>query len=134
MATKNIEVQKETQATPERAEPTRDQPVYIPATDIYETAKDILVVADMPGVDDRHVEVKLENNVLEISGHTAPDEIQGHEVLYRGYVAGDYQRSFAISDGVNRDGIKAQIKDGVMRITLPKAERLQAKTIKVETG
>lgn len=134
MASSNAEIQKDSTGTAARAEPSRDVPVYIPAADIYETATDILVIADMPGVDDQHVEVKLENDVLEIAGRAVPDEVEGHEAIYRGYAAGDYRRAFTITDGVDRAGIKARIKDGVMRITLPKSERLQAKSIKVESG
>lgn len=116
------------------AEETRNTPVYTPNTDIYETRDAIIVVADMPGVDDKHVEVQLENDVLTLTGRSSPEEIPGLDLLYRGYSTGDYRRSFTLSDNVKRENIKARIKDGVLRITLPKAKRNQPREIPVENG
>lgn len=114
------------------AENTRDVPVYVPATDIYETPQTIVVVADMPGVDEKRVDINLENNVLTIAGHRAAEDEAPRQLVCCGYLQGDYRRTFAISDDVNRDGIRAQMKNGVLRITLPKSEKLQPRKIAVE--
>ena len=115
-------------------EQTRNVPCYSPAVDIYETETDVFVVADMPGVDDKHVEVSLEDNVLTLTGHGAADSAEGYTVLGRGYAAGDYTRAFNLSEDVDRDGIKAQMKNGVLRIRLPKAAEKQPRKIAVESA
>lgn len=118
-----------------RVEQTRDVPVYIPDTDIYETDDAIVVVADMPGVDEKHVDVDLEQRVLTISGTSAEAEtFEGYALAAQGYRPGDYRRSFTLSNDVDVDGITARIKDGVLRIRLPKAKELQPRKIQVECG
>jgi len=132
MTAVNVETRKTENTRP--AEETRDTPVYAPDTDICETKDAIIVVADMPGVDDKHVEVQLENDVLTLTGRSSPEETQGLDLLYRGYSSGDYQRSFTLSEDVERENIKARIKDGVLRITLPKTRKNQPMEITVENG
>lgn len=114
------------------AKEKRNTLFYAPNTDIYETRDAIIVVADMPGVDDKHVEVQLENDVLTLTGQPSPEEVHGLDILHREYSIGDYQRSFTLSDNVKRENIKARIKDGVLRITLPKAKGNQPREIPVE--
>jgi len=128
----NVETRKTESTRP--VEETRDTPVYAPDTDIRETQDAIIVVADMPGVDDKHVEVQLENDVLTLTGRSSPEETQGLDLLYRGYSSGDYQRSFTLSEDVERENIKARIKDGILRITLPKTRKNQPREIAVESG
>ncbi len=117
-----------------RVEQTRDMPVYIPDTDIYETDNAVVVVADMPGVDDKHVDVDLEQRVLTITGTVEPEKWEGYELAAHGYRSGNYRRSFTLSNDVDVDGISARIKDGVLRIRLPKAKELQPRKIQVECG
>jgi len=116
------------------AEHTRDVPVYIPATDIYETAEAVMVVADMPGVDKSQIDINLENNVLTITATREETHPENGQLLYGGYTPGDYKRSFTLTEEVDREGIKANIKDGVLRITIPKAKELQPRKIAVESG
>lgn len=113
-------------------EHTRDLPVYVPDTDIYETEDAVVVVADMPGVDEKHVDVDLENRTLTINGHQVPETFAGFELAYAGYRPGNYRRSFKLSEDVDVEGITARIKDGVLRIRLPKAKELQPRKIPVE--
>ena len=116
------------------AEETRSTLVYSPDTDIFETKDAIVVVADMPGVDEKHVDIQMENDVLTLTGRASNEAVQDMDLLYRGYSTGDYKRSFSLSEDVERDGIKARIKDGVLRITLPKARKNQPREIPVENG
>ena len=116
------------------AEHTRDTPVYVPATDIYETPQSVVVVADMPGVDEKHVDINLENNVLTLSANREAEADKSGQLLCCGYTPGSYKRTFALTDGVDREGIKARMKDGVLRITLPKSKELQPRKITVEAG
>lgn len=133
MATK--ELKQHTTQTNNRPERTRTQRVFQPATDIYETAEEIVVVADMPGVDERAVDVTLENNELTIAGTATAQWPQGHELVDAEFDAGDhgYERTFVLSDQVDRDRIQATMKDGVLRLRLPKAKAVTKKiTVKAE--
>jgi HSP20 family protein len=130
--TTNMEQKK--QETLKESEHTRDRPVYLPATDIYETDGAVVVVADMPGVDEKNVDVDLDDDVLTLTGHTVPEPFEGVDLVCCGYRPGDYRRSFTLSDGVEREGIKAQLKNGVLRVTLPKAKKAEPRKIAVETA
>lgn len=115
-------------------ESTRDRPVYIPATDIYEDENAVTVVADVPGVDDKTVEISLENDVLTIKGHTTADTREGFQPLHRGFCPCEYQRAFTLGADVDRAKIKAQVRNGVLTITLPKAAEAQPRKIAVESA
>ena len=104
------------------AERTRTRTVFSPATDIVETEAELIVVADMPGVDERSVEVTLENERLTIVGRNTAESPQGYELSYGEYESGDYEYAFTISENIDRDQIRATVNQGVLRIRLPKAE------------
>lgn len=105
----------------EGIERTRQRVEFLPPADIYENATEVVVVADMPGVTPKAVDVTVENNVLTIRGKVDERKPEGHSLSYQEYAEGDYVRSFALSDEVNRDGIKATMNNGVLTLTLPKA-------------
>ncbi len=130
MADSKKDATREVQTTLE-TEPTRDRKIYIPPVDIIENADAILLIADMPGVDEKNVDIILEKGVLTISGVIEPDEHAGYRITYAEYDIGDYQRSFSISDEIDNDKIRATVKDGVLRLTLPKAEPAKPKKIAV---
>ncbi len=125
---------KETELQARRGEQTRDLAVLAPATDIHETEKEIHVVMDLPGVRQDQVEVTLENRDLTISARSAPEEPAGHELVYREFGASEFRRSFTLADEVDRGGISARIKNGVLRLVLPKAAEAQPRKIEVRTG
>jgi HSP20 family molecular chaperone IbpA len=124
------ELQKKEAASPEGVERTRPRKVYTPAVDILERKDDIIVTADMPGVDEKTVDVTLEKNVLTIAGSVDTILPDSHRLLQAEYGVGDYQRAFTISEEVDRDRIHATVKNGVLRLVLPKAAA--AKTRKIE--
>jgi HSP20 family protein len=103
------------------AERTRDRVAFVPRVDIYETNDGIFLVADMPGVDEKSVDITLEKDVLTIDGYVEPVAPEGYRLAYAEYRVGDYQRRFTLSDQIDRDGIEAMMKDGVLRLHLPKA-------------
>jgi HSP20 family protein len=115
--------------TVERTRPGR---VYTPAVDIYETSEAVVLVADMPGVDQQSVDVTLDKGVLTIYGHVEPWQPEGHSLRYAEYGVGDYQRSFTISNEIAWDKIEGTVKDGVLRLTLPKVGPAQTKKIPVK--
>jgi HSP20 family protein len=133
--TKDLQIQEnEKQEVVESgAERTRDRTCFVPRADIYETNDSITVVADMPGVDENSVDITLEQNVLTINGYAAPAEPEGYRLAYAEYRVGDYQRRFTISGQIDRDKIEAVMKDGVLRLHLPKVEPT-ARRIAVKAG
>jgi HSP20 family protein len=123
-----------TRASEARPERTQHRRVFTPRVDIHETPENIVVLADMPGVDDKDVEVTLEKNVLTIEGRTHDDPRPGFRPLMMEVAAGDWRRVFTLSAEVDRERIAASLKDGVLRLTLPKAEPAKARKISVKAG
>ncbi|HWR71906.1 MAG TPA: Hsp20/alpha crystallin family protein [Nitrospirota bacterium] len=126
------EIQKKEAATPEGVERTRPRKVYTPAVDILERKDDIVVTADMPGVDEKSVDITLEKNVLTIYGMVEPQFPEGQRLALSEYGVGDYQRAFTLSEEVDRDRINASVKNGVLRLVLPKAAAVKARKIEVQ--
>lgn len=106
----NAEVEQKT--APARA--------YVPAVDIVDNDKDTLLILDMPGVVESGVDLSLEKNILTIHAKPVESTHEGKELVYSEYGEGDYKRSFSISEEVDRDNITASLKDGVLRVRLPK--------------
>ncbi|MBF0539139.1 MAG: Hsp20/alpha crystallin family protein [Nitrospirae bacterium] len=128
------EYQKKEAETTEGVERTRARKVYNPLVDIIERGNDILVIADVPGVDEKSVDITLEKNVLTITGYVEPEVEDKLRLAYAEYGIGDYQRSFTLSDEVDRDGIEATVKDGVLKVVLPKAAAIKTRKIEVKVA
>lgn len=105
--------------------------VYLPNVDIVEDKDNIIITADMPGVGEGEANVTLENDVLTIEGKVGTGEWGSRRLAYAEYGIGDYYRSFVITEPIDRDKIQAMIKDGVLRIVLPKAEAFKPKHIPI---
>ena len=116
------------------AEMAQDRPVFAPATDIIEREDAVEVVCDMPGVEQDRVDVTLENDVLTIIGTQQHDDPEGYQLLYRGYSDGLFRRVFTLSADIDRARIQARMKQGVLRITLPKAAEVQPRRIRIQAG
>jgi HSP20 family molecular chaperone IbpA len=126
---------KKRESEPTTVERTHSRPTFIPATDIYETENTLVVVADMPGVDDKSIDIQLEKGILKITGHVEPPQIaEGYRPSYWEYQVGDYERSFTVSDEIDSDKIEASIKDGVLKLQLPKSEKLKPRKIPVKSA
>jgi len=112
---------------------TRDETLYIaPPVDIFETEDALTVVADLPGVGKDEVDIRIEDNTLTITGkarYVPPANVLREEFSLQGYY-----RQFRLSDEVDQNKITAETKDGVLTITLPKAEKSKPKRIKVNVG
>jgi HSP20 family protein len=129
------DIQKQEIEKGERIERARAAKVFTPDVDIVERKNDIVVIADMPGINEGSVDVTLENNVLSIYGKVdwdAPDKLK---LFHSEYGIGDYQRVFTLSGDVNREKIEAMVNNGVLKIVLPKAEAAKTKkiTVRAET-
>jgi HSP20 family protein len=128
-------VQEQQQAAVEQRQPETEQAprrVYSPRTDIYETRDAVVVVSDMPGVDEKSVDISVENDTLTISGKVESQAVPGHRLVWQEYGEGDYRRAFTLSNDVDRDNITAVVKNGVLRLTLPKGGPAKARKIEVK--
>ena len=132
--TKAMEVQKEEATAPAGTERTRECRCFVPRADIYEIDDQIVIVADVPGVDERSVDITLEKNILTINAYVDPEDMTGYALQYAEYEIGDYQRSFRLSDEVDREKIEATIKDGILSLYLPKAAAARARKIDVKAA
>jgi HSP20 family molecular chaperone IbpA len=108
---------KETKAV-ESAETARRLPVYMPETDIYETDEAIHIAMNVPGVEEKAAKIELDGDTLSVDAPQAEGE-------------GVFKRSFTILVDVDREGIKAKAKDGVLRIKLPKSKKEEPKRIEI---
>lgn len=131
---KELETQKQEIETTNGAERTRASRVYLPKVDIYSMDDGIVIAAEMPGTDEGSIDMTLEKNDLTINGYVSPPEMEGYQLTYSEYGVGDYQRSFTLSDEIDRENIDASINHGVLRIFLPKAPEAQAKKISVKAA
>ena len=131
---KSMEVQKQEITPTEETERTRDVPCFVPRADIYENEDEIIVVVDVPGADEEAIDITLEKNILTINAYVEPEIIEGYSPLVAEYESGDYQRSFKLSDEVDREKIEATIKDGVLYLRLAKAGEAKTRKISVKAG
>lgn len=115
-------------------ERTRSGKVFVPRVDIRETDEEVIVFADMPGTSEKDIDITLEQNVLTIHARVMPVTMDGLELQYREYETGDYQRSFNLTDTIDRDKIDAAYTNGVLSLRLPKVEPAKPKKIKVKVG
>jgi HSP20 family molecular chaperone IbpA len=130
---KETALQKREAQLPEGVERTQEGRQFLPLADIYETANEVVVKADMPGVSSDRVDITLERSVLTIRGRAEGVVPEGHQLAYSEYEVGDFTRSFTLSEQVDQDGIEASMTDGVLTLTLPKSGPSQRR-IEVRTG
>jgi HSP20 family protein len=135
MVTKDqaMEIQQHEDVPAEVTERTRSRRAFIPRADIYETDNEIIVLADIPGANENTIDITLEKNVLSITAYIEPTGTGEYEIAYAEYEEGDYQRSFRLSDEIDRDKIEASVSEGVLRLRLPKSQKAATKKITVKT-
>ncbi len=106
---------------------------WTPAVDIYETDDAIILEAELPGMNEKDIEVKIEDNVLTIRGERKFEEERNEENYYRmERFYGTFQRSFTLPPNVDTEKVKAEYKKGILKVTLPKKEQAKPKQIKIE--
>lgn len=126
------ERKKEEVATPQSGEPIRNRRVFVPLADIYETKDRLFILADMPGVDEQSIDITLEKNVLTINGFTTPHAANELKLVHCECPEGNYRRVFTLSEEVDRDGIEATVKNGVLKLILPKSQKSMTRKIAVK--
>ena len=114
-----------------REEVTRAGRTYVPQVDIYETKDGLWLWADMPGVDEKSLDVRLDNGVLTIEGQVDLTQYENTTPLYTEYNVGNYVRRFTLSNDVDSDRIVARMQHGVLTLEIPKAERAKPRRIAV---
>ena len=132
--TKAMEVQKEEAALQEGVERTRECQCFVQRADIYEVEDQIVIVADVAGASEETIEITLEKDILTINAYADIEEFEGYSLAFAEYEVGDYQRSFRISDEIDRQKISATVKEGVLRVFLPKATEALTRKINVKAA
>ncbi|RLB97272.1 MAG: Hsp20/alpha crystallin family protein [Deltaproteobacteria bacterium] len=125
---------REKQEVPTDTEQTRPGPVYTPDVDIFESETDITLLADMPGVTTEHMTIDLCDDVLTVTGETETDGEASEEPIVMEYGVGKYYRQFTLSEVIDQAKITAELKDGVLRLVLPKVQKATPRKITVSTG
>jgi HSP20 family molecular chaperone IbpA len=131
--TKELKV-KDKQEVSTSAEQTRPGLVFTPDVDIFETEKELVLLADMPGVETKDLTIDLRENVLTLTGDIAPFEGAEEEDILIEYETGKFYRQFTLSEVIDQERIEAALSDGVLRLTLPKVEKATPRKITVTAG
>jgi HSP20 family protein len=133
MADKDIPGTVKQEVAPGEGEFTHEGVYFSPAVDIYATEKELVLVADMPGVGLDNVEIDLRDNTLSIMGRVS-SETGDYQALLTEYRSGNYFRSFRITEVVDQGKITASISDGVLKVVLPKVEKAVPRKVPVVGG
>jgi HSP20 family molecular chaperone IbpA len=131
MSNTAIEKRENRANTPERIEQAS---LYTPLVDIVETSDAFIFHADVPGVRSGDMDISFENGVLSIHGKVEPRQPHDQNYLWREYGVGNFYRQFTLNTSVNVDQIKAELKNGELKLTVPKAESAKTKKIQVKTS
>ena len=108
---------------------------WAPPVDIYENENDIVLRAELPGVNPKDVEVKVEDNTLYLKGERKFEKETKEENYHRVERSyGSFARSFSLPNSINSEKVKAEFKDGLLTLTLPKREEAKPKTIKIDVS
>ena len=132
MASKDTQIQKQESKDLQSIERTRWGKVFTPPVDIIETDDNLKLYADMPGTDKKSINITVDQNVLTVRGNVDVTPVEGYELEYAEYEVGDYQRSFTLNDTIDQERIAANYDNGVLELTLPKAEKAKPMSIKVK--
>jgi HSP20 family protein len=116
-------------------EPTAAEPrvLHTPLIDIHEGPDGLILEADLPGADESGVSIQLEENVLSLHAKVQAPAPEGAHLLHEEFRVGDFYRSFILSDEVERSKITAEFRNGVLRLNLPKADRVKTRRIEIKS-
>ena len=130
MSAQELQVQKKRELD-KTQEPTIPARTFVPTTDIFENDDALTMAVEMPGVDKEKVEISVEDGVLTIEAKIDFSKYEGLQPVYTEYNIGHYRRSFSISNRIDQVRIRAEMKDGVLTLLLPKAEEAKPRRIAV---
>jgi len=127
---KEIAVRDKEELQKGEGEPTRAGTYFQPAVDIFESKESFIVLADLPGARQENLDIDVRDGVLSLTATVEPPQ-QSLRPVYREYGVGGYMRRFTLSNKIDAGRIEAVLKDGVLTLTLPKAEAAKARKIEV---
>jgi HSP20 family protein len=129
-AAKDLEVQKKrpVQSAEESTAPTS---MFVPTTDIFETDDALRVLVEMPGVEKANVDISVKDRVLTIEGRIDFQKYAGMTPVYTEYNIGNFHRRFSLSNKVDASKIRAEMRDGLLTLTVPKSEEAKAQRIEI---
>lgn len=130
---KEIAVRDKEELAKSDGEPTRAGTYYQPAVDIFESKDAFVVFADLPGARQENLDIDVRDGVLSLSARVDEPQ-QSWRPVYREYGVGGYMRRFSLSNKIDTARIEAVLKDGVLTLTLPKAEAAKARKIEVRAN
>ena len=116
------------------AEGTKPGPTFAPSVDIFETDEALTLLADLPGVNAKDLTIDLKEGVLTLSSEPVTEGESEERDVFREYQTGKYYRKFNLSDVIDQSKIEAELKDGVLRLHLPKIEAVAPRKIEVKAG
>lgn len=130
-STQELQVQKKRELE-NKEESTIPVRLFVPLADIYEAEHDLTIILEMPGVEKRNVDIRVEDGVLSVEGRLDLTKYQGLQPLYTEYNIGNYARSFRLSSKIDQNKIAAEIKDGVLSLKLSKVEEAKPRSIQIQ--
>jgi HSP20 family protein len=109
---------------------------WLPAVDVEETAEELVLTAELPGMTQQDIELEVENNILTLRGEKPEIRKEGEEKKYHLWERrfGSFQRSFTLPRTVNADSIEAEFVDGVLQVRLPKVAEAKSRRIAIKGG
>lgn len=107
---------------------------YRPRADVWETSQAYWLELELPGVSSENVDLKVEEGTLAVLGRVQPQSYPGYTRLAAEYEVGNYERSFRLAEDIDAERIKAEMKNGVLRVELPKREAVQPKRIQIKAA
>ncbi|RUM23882.1 Hsp20/alpha crystallin family protein [Rhizobium vallis] len=113
------------------SEPSNAGPIFTPPADILEKGETVVMLVDIPGADPASLDITLDNHILTIMARVTSAEPEGYTPVYHEFRDGTYERRFVFSEQMDGEHIDAVLKDGVLRLTVPKAANT-AKKINVK--
>jgi len=133
MSDTNVTKQEQEQEQ-QQQQPTTPVATILADVDVWEDAAVITLIADLPGVSNQGLNVRVDNDTLLIDGDVSLDIPEGMEAVYTELRTPHFRRSFALSRELDTARIDAELKDGVLTITIPKAETAKPHRIQVRSG
>lgn len=132
MTEKTMEIEKKAERGLVETQTKRARRTLRPRIDLFDAGDAIILLAELPGVKEDDVEIVLEKDRLTISGLVADRAPEGYRKVYSEFYHGDYKRSFILSSDIAREDIEASLINGVLRLSLPKAETAKARKIELQ--
>lgn len=129
---KDLEVSQKRSIGPTTGEPIREGRWFVPEVDITEDGQSVNLFADLPGVSDEGLDIQVQEGILTLTASVDPVESR-RRLIFQEYEIGGFERRFNLGERIDAGKIQAELKNGVLRLTLPKAEAHKPRKIAVQS-